>query len=208
MTSLRVCHLLAVACFSAGMSLPVGAQDAPAQDAPAQGGAWLDAQPVAAWNQQGAAVPKPTKIDGEPLASGRCASEVRPPEGPADTAVTTAGWTLVGPLQIFGDTSIVIGAVAADGMCRPLGYQAFLFVRGRFAGTLSPHPMNSRTDGMMNTVLLVSRDRVTATFARYEKDDPLCCPSRTTAVAYSVKRGAGGSTVLVESAQSAASPKP
>jgi hypothetical protein len=170
---------------------------------PDAGGAWLDATPITPWNQQGAAVPKPPTIDGEPIATGRCADQARPPEGPADKAVAMAGWTVVGPLQIFADTSVVLAASAADGMCRPLGYQAFVFVRGRLAGTLSPAPMNARTDGMLDTVQLFSRDRVMATFRRYGKDDPLCCPSRTTTVTYAVKRGTGGSTVVVESAVTA-----
>ena len=179
-----------------------------AQATPATDGTWLDASPVVAWNQQGAAVPKAPAAEGEPLSSGRCAFQVRPPEGPADTAVASAGWTLVGPLQVFGDTSVVTAATAADGMCRPLAYQGFVFVRGRFAGSMSPTVMNSRTDGMMNTVHLVSRDRVMATFTRYTKDDPLCCPSRTTSVTSSVKRGTGGSSLVVESVQTADSPKP
>ena len=179
-----------------------------AQGTPAQNGSWLDASPIAPWNQQGAAVPRPPAVEGESLSSGRCAFQVRPPEGPADTAVTSAGWTLVGPLQVFADTSVVLAAVAADGMCRPLAYQGLVFVRGRFAGSLSPTPMDSRTDGMLNSVQLVSRDRVMATFTRYEKDDPLCCPSRTSTATYSVKRGTGGSSVVVESVQTAVNPKP
>lgn len=199
MTHARLLGCLALAlCFTA-----TGAR---AQDAPA-GGAWLDASPVVAWNQQGSAVPAAPAAEGEPLSSGRCAFQVRTPEGPADLAVTKAGWTLAGPLQVFGDTSVVTAAVAADGMCRPLGYQGFVFVRGRFAGSLSPTPMTPRTDGMMNTVYLQSRDRVLATYTRYEKDDPLCCPSRTSTVTFAVKRGTGGSTLTVESLQTSANPK-
>jgi hypothetical protein len=194
---------LVIAC-----SLPALAGVTHVQPGSAAGGSWLDASPPAPWNVQGAAVPKAPVADGEPLSSGRCAFQVRPPEGPADTSVTTAGWTLVGPLQVFGDTSVVQAAVAADGMCRPLGYQAFVFVRGRFAGTLSPVTMNSRTDGMLATVQLVSRDRVIATFARYTQDDPLCCPSRTATVTFGVKRGTGGSTLTIEHVDTAANPRP
>lgn len=181
-------------------SPPVQAEAAP------PGGAWLDATPVVTWNQQGAAVPRPPAVDGPRLDSGRCADQSRPPETPADRAVTTAGWTLVGPLQVFGETSVVTAAAAGDGMCRPLGYQAFVFVRGRFAGTLSPQPMNSRTDGMANTVRLLSRDRVLAEFARYGADDALCCPSRTSQVVFSIKRSPGGSMVVVESVQTTPNP--
>ena len=163
---------------------------------------------MAAWNQQGSAIPEPPRIDGEALDGGRCAFQVRPPEGPADTAVTKAGWTLVGPLQVFADTSVVLAAVAADGMCRPLGYQGFVFVRGRFAGTLSPAPMASRTDGMIDAARLVSRDRIIVSYARYAKEDPLCCPSRTSTATFAIKRGTGGSLVTVESVTTSDNPKP
>jgi hypothetical protein len=199
---LRAVHaVVALAIASLPMSL-VAQSDAPS------GGAWLDASPVAAWNQQGAAIPTPPSIAGEPLATGRCAGQVRPPEGPADAAVAKAGWTLVGPLQVFADTSIVFAAVAADGMCRPLGYQGFVFVRGRLAGTLSPHPMQSRTDGMIDAARLVSRDRVIASYLRYSKDDALCCPSRTSTVTFGIKRGTGGSLLTVENATTGDNPKP
>ena len=45
----------------------------------------------------------------------------------------------------------------ADGMCRPLGYQFFLFVGDDFAGTLSPAPMDSRTDGGLSDLQLARR---------------------------------------------------
>jgi hypothetical protein len=175
-------------------------------EAPPADGAWLDATPVVAWNQQGAAVPKAPEIEGESLVTGRCADQSRPPETPADRALTAAGWTLVGPLQVFGETSLAGGAVAGDGMCRPLGYQVFVFVRGRFAGTVSPHPMNARTDGIANTAHLLSRDRVMVEFARYAKEDPLCCPSRQSQVTFAVKRSPGGSTLVVESVQTSPTP--
>ncbi len=40
--------------------------------------------------------------------------------------------------QRFGDGEVVLGRSGVDGMCRPLGYQGFVFVGGRFAGTLAP----------------------------------------------------------------------
>jgi hypothetical protein len=179
-----------------------------AQSLPAPGGAWLDASPGASWNQQGSAVPDPPRIDGDRLDGGRCAFQVRPPEGPADAAVSKAGWTLVGPLQVFGDTSVVLAAVSADGMCRPLGYQGFVFVRGRLAGTLSPGPMNSRTDGMIDAARLVSRDRIIVSYTRYAAEDPFCCPTRTSTATFTIKRGTGGSLLVVESVSTTQNPKP
>jgi hypothetical protein len=78
---------------------------------------------------------------------------------------------------------------AADGMCRPMSYQAFVFSNGSFVGTLSPVPMDSRTDGALSTFRLLDASRVQAEFARYTESDPLCCPSRISTVDYSVKGG-------------------
>ena len=185
------------------------ASTAVGQEPPAAGGSkWLEASPVVGWNQQGAAVPKPPSRDGESLKAGRCADQARPPEGPADAAITAAGWTLVGPLQVFGDTAVALGAVSADGMCRPLGLQGFVFVGSRFVGTLSPAPMDARTDGALQSVLATSRDRVTATFAGYKPDDPLCCPSRVLRVSYLIKRSPGGSVLVVEHVTPEGAPAP
>jgi hypothetical protein len=156
---------------------------------------------VPRWNVQGAAVPKPPVIDGVPLDTGRCAGQARPPETPGDRALTTAGWVLVGPLQLFGEVSVATAASAADGMCRPLGMQAFVFVRGRFAGTLSPHAMDSRTDGVVTDIRLLSRDRLLVTYARYASEDALCCPSRTSTATFGITRSPGGSVLAVESVQ-------
>lgn len=162
-------------------------------------GEWLDAIPVTRWNTQGAALPKPPAVEGEPLGSGRCAGQARPPDTPGDRALVTAGWQLVGPLQVFGDVSLATAAVAADGMCRPLGFQAFVFVRGRFAGTLSPHPMDARADGVVTDLRLLTRDRIVVTYARYAGEDALCCPSRTSTATFGITRSPGGSVLALES---------
>lgn len=52
-------------------------------------------------------------------------------------------------------------------MCRPRQYQAFVFVRGVFAGLLSPEMMGSRTDGALSQVFLQGNDRMTAEYVRY-----------------------------------------
>ena len=80
---------------------------------------------------------------------------------------------------------VVRGAANYDGMCRPRDYQDFVFVRGAFAGTLSPQPMDSRSDGAVNQVSVQS-GRVTGEYARYAPADPLCCPSRATSVVFEV----------------------
>jgi len=71
-------------------------------------------------------------------------------------------------------------------MCRPLTYQEFVFVRGVFAGTLSPGTMDSRADGSLNRVTLQGDRRLVAEYARYTRADALCCPSRTTSVVFEI----------------------
>jgi hypothetical protein len=61
---------------------------------------------------------------------------------------------------------------------------------------------------MMDSALLMSRDRVMATFRRYAADDALCCPSRRTTVTYAIKRSPGGSSLTVESMSTEAVSKP
>jgi len=95
--------------------------------------------------------------------------------------------------------SLVYGLTGHDGMCRPLGYQVFVFVEGQFAGTLSPAPMDSRTDGALeNIVWTASADgtvELSALFNRSSEGDPLCCPSRTSFVHYRIDRS--GQTPVV-----------
>ena len=71
-------------------------------------------------------------------------------------------------------------------MCRPVGYQQFVFVNGIFAGTISPNLMNSRADGFLFQTDIENPSRLKALFARYTKDDALCCPSRTSKVTYRI----------------------
>jgi len=78
-----------------------------------------------------------------------------------------------------------------DGMCRPLAYQIFVFADGRFAGTLSPVPMNSRTDGAAQTPELFG-STVRVAYSRYAPSDPLCCPSHVDTLGFRITRGAKG----------------
>ena len=103
-------------------------------------------------------------------------------------------------MQTYGDVTVVAAASAADGMCRPLGYQGFVFVNGRFAGTISPTPMNARTDGVADRVTLYSSALLAATYLRYAKDDPLCCPTRTSTVSFRINRDPTGPVLAPTSA--------
>ena len=109
---------------------------------------WLD-QPLANWNKARAPVPTAPAPE-EPLKAVASRCRLTPPAtGPAG-AIAAAGWL---PFNYFGqpitqdNMEIVGGMTGADGMCRPTQYNVFVFVAGRFAGTLSPALMTSREDG-------------------------------------------------------------
>lgn len=92
--------------------------------------------------------------------------------------------------------ALVTALTSVDGMCRPLGYQAFVFVGGKFAGTISPRPMDSRADGSSGQIHLSSTSTLTVGFVRYKPSDALCCPSRRQIVTYTIDR-AGARPLLV-----------
>ncbi|MGN6674021.1 MAG: LppP/LprE family lipoprotein [Thermomicrobiales bacterium] len=146
---------------------------------------WLDQQPLAAWNVAGAALPSAPAASGDPPTEARCATSSRQPAGPEDQALAGAGWALFGTTLRFGPTVVVQAMSAVDGMCRPRGYQAFVFMNGQFAGTLAPAPMNARADGSLGSITLAS-NQITGQFQRYSPADPLCCPSRISTVTYQV----------------------
>jgi hypothetical protein len=112
--------------------------------------------------------------------------------------VADAGWAPFGPAPRESGTVVILGMTAVDGMCRPLGFQAFMFVDGHFAGTLSPVPMDSRTDGVESRIELTGPADLTVEFSRYAATDPLCCPSGLSRVTYRIERpGPGSDPVLV-----------
>lgn len=175
-------------------------------DSVAIGSTWLDAKPLPAWNTSGAPLPKAPRGDGQSLKTGRCAELARKPTSASDRALMKAGWTLLGPLQVFDTTEVITAAAEGDGQCRAMGFQVFVFVDGRFAGTLSPEPMTDRFDGVMGEVRLSSPKSLTATVRRYGKDDPLCCPSRLGTVEYTLQPGPRGP--VVTATQATTSPTP
>ncbi len=156
--------------------------------------AWLDQTP-ANWNRPGASVPPAPAVEGAAQNLTRCGEVGRPSTLAADRAVRGAGWTLFGPAQLFAATTVVMAMANVDGMCRPLRYQAFVFVDGRFAGTLSPVPMDSRTDGALSIVRLFRANEMVAEFTRYAASDALCCPSRTSTVIFRIEPGSRGPVV-------------
>ena len=159
-------------------------------------GAWLDDQAVT-WNTAGMAVPAP--VQRQSNVDPRCAQQARPAETDEDRAVEAAGWTLFANYTAGWGIKIVNGLAGYDGMCRPIQYQGFVFVDGKLAGTLSPTPMNSRTDGALSRTAFFGPDSITATYVRYTDKDPLCCPSANSMAVYKIERTEGGPVLTRES---------
>ena len=184
--------ILSAATLVATMSL------APVPASASADGSWIDA-PLQSWNSPGMVVPAapPPDFPVDP----RCAAQDRPPETAQDQQVAAAGWTLFAPYRGGWGINIVAGLVGYDGMCRPFTYQMFVFVDGAFAGTLSPEPMASRTDGAGRfEEFFDGSGRLNATFARYKDTDPLCCPSAQSQVQYRVDRTPTGPVLVPVSA--------
>lgn len=156
-------------------------------------GSWLDGNTN--WNQAGASIPQAPEPEGGSNLSN-CEQSIRQATLPEDDLVKAAGWMLTGAAQTYNGTTVVTGMADADGMCRPLSYQVFVFTDGKFSGTLSPTPMDSRTDGSVFNVNLYREGYIGASFNRYAPEDPLCCASRESRIFYQVQTQ-GNSTVLV-----------
>jgi hypothetical protein len=161
--------------------------------APAQ--SWLD-RPLSNWNSPGRVVPSPVlapQDEAVPEVAKRCTLPMlRNTLG--ERALADAGWV---PFHMFDrqivqrDVEVIGGLAGADGMCRPAGFNVFVFVNGRLAGTLSPDVMVSRTDGSIGGgIRLGADDAIVADFSRFAREDPLCCPSRRVTVAYRIDRTA------------------
>jgi hypothetical protein len=171
---------------------PVAAQTAPA------GGAWMDITPLPVWNQPGAAIPAaPAGGNLDP----RCQATERQPETNEDRAVAAAGWRLYGESEAGWGTRLIWGLSGYDGMCRPMGFQVHVFLNERFVGTLAPQPMNSRSDGALQSTALTApipgaAGRIAATYSRFTAQDALCCPSSTTEVQFRIQLGPQGANAI------------
>jgi LppP/LprE lipoprotein len=157
-------------------------------------GDWLEASTPVNWNAPGSPVPAapPASADIDP----RCAAQERPPESPEEEQVVAAGWRLFNAARVGWGLRVIDGLVDYDGMCRPNQFQGFVFADGQFAGTISPAPMDSRTDGAGRVQDVRGGQEITAQYVRYTPADPLCCPSSMFFVQFSVDRG-GDAPVLV-----------
>jgi predicted secreted protein len=156
-------------------------------------GSWLDG-PRTNWNQAGLEIPQAPPM--EPALDPRCPSQLEPPSTPEGDMLTAKGWTVFGN-DIAGEgVRAVKGLSGYDGMCRPMGFQEFVFVDGMFAGTISPVLMNSRDDGVGGIDRVLGPDSIHARFLRYGPGDPLCCASGSADVTYKIDRS-GPAPLLV-----------
>jgi len=147
---------------------------------------WLDDKPLPSWSERSRAILQTEKIGQSELA--RCRNVIRPATLPVDGLLTKYNWTLVGDAQVFGKATAVTVAQGFDGMCRPRGFQTLVFVGNLVAGTLSPGPMDSRTDGSLTNVKLLSEASLVADYIRYKGTDALCCPSKINRVTFKIER--------------------
>lgn len=151
---------------------------------------WLE-RPLVNWNRESGRLPRlpqPSAALAESADTKRCRQQVRQPASAAERALARRGWAMYGPVYSYDLTRIVTALSGFDGMCRPLGFQAFVYWEGRYAGTLSPVPMDSRTDGSLTDIHLSSATNISVDFARYKESDALCCPSRISSVVYNLRR--------------------
>jgi hypothetical protein len=152
---------------------------------------WLD-RPLVAWSEApGPVPPARAGTESQGALERRCGSSSLS-ASPAADAVRKAGWA---PFLHF-DRAIartdleVIGGMtaAATPGCEPTMFNLFVFVGGKFAGTISPMVMGQGRDGVVGAVRVTGTDALTAEFARYTTKDTECCPSSRVRVTYRIER--------------------
>jgi hypothetical protein len=162
---------------------------------------WLDAK-MKQWNRAGGSIPKVKQPFGEADIKdlkNRCDASRQSPD-PASAEVRTVaarGWKVFQSQSDFHGVVVVSAQQDYDGMCRPIGYQDFVFVNGVFAGTLSPKSMDARSDGASVTISFPGDGKLSAEFVRYAVRDPLCCPSRISEATYEIQMVAGKPVVVL-----------
>jgi len=175
------------------------AADVSAQAAPG----WLD-RAMTAWNQSAARVPTAQAgVDAHAALERRCGSSALATSTTAD-AIRKAGWVpfLHQDRSIARDDLEVIGGMtAASPGCEPTVFNLFVFVAGRFAGTVSPMVMTQNRDGVAGAVRITGADALTAEFARYTATDTECCPSSRVRVTYRIDRTGARPTLVATDAR-------
>jgi hypothetical protein len=164
----------------------------------AEGSGWLD-RPLTNWNRPGAALPRAPEGRSGVDVLKRCPPTGSQPSSASARQLNAAGWVPFLPLDreiVQGDIEILAGMLDADGMCRPMGYQLFVFVGGAFAGTLSPQLMDSRADQSSGPLRLLQDGVIQVDFSRFTSSDALCCPSAHVAVRFTIDRQHGAPLVV------------
>ena len=158
-------------------------------------GAWLDG-PISNWNAAGMAVPTAPPADFVPP-DGLCApgGDVSSTATPEERLLDASGWKRIRTEAQWWGSVLVSAQQSVDGMCRPMQYQWFVFVDGMLAGTLSPQPMDSRTDGG-GWVEALRRNGLDAHYSRYAPSDALCCPSGQVTVRFEIERTDAGPVLV------------
>lgn len=213
---LAVCCVLVVGSSLAQTSPPASAQIAPVSHAsrgPSQdmalggtigglrvtiaddSGAWLEDTAPTNWNTPGMDLPAAPPPVGN--TDPRCTTQERGSESPEEDQVVAAGWRIYDVAWVGWNLRLVNGLSGYDGMCRPLAFQSFVFADGQLAGTISPTTMASRSDGSGRVVSVRGPDKLSGSFVRYTSTDPLCCPSSTFTVAFTVDRGSPDGPLLI-----------
>jgi heat shock protein HslJ len=151
-------------------------------------GSWLD-RPIVNWNEKSRQLPAPIAPVNSEEINLRCPNLVRQVEAPYEREIVDAGWLLFGPVQSFGVTKVVMAMSGADDLCHPAGYQAFVYIGNKYAGTLSPESMLLSTSGALTNIRLLSSNTIAAEFARYREHDAPCCPTRVSYVTFEILEG-------------------
>ena len=167
---------------------------------PDQPKSWLDVTNRTAlkpWNRPGHSVPA---VPRGAFLEKFCRSGIYKAQTTEEKLVENAGWFLIAASLASNGVAVVGGHAFSDGMCRPTQYQYFVFVRGIYAGTLSPVLMSSRTDGALSESQFTEKDRIQATFSRYSDRDSLCCPSHVSEAEFVIRDVNGRPVVLFDKA--------
>jgi LppP/LprE lipoprotein len=192
-----------VGAMASGRSLTIASPVA-SPTAPVFEPSWLD--DASNWNQAGAALPSAPPQEGSNLPYCTESSAWREAALPEDEAVESAGWKIYGAAQVFGSTTVVTAMANADGMCRPMDYQAFVFQDGQFVGTLSPNAMAARAEASLARYDLYGEGEILATFNRYTTNDAFCCPSGESLVFYRIEPQ-GEASILIPELPASTTPK-
>jgi hypothetical protein len=99
------------------------------------------------------------------------------------------------------DIEVIGGMTDATPGCEATSFNLFVFVGGRFAGTVSPAQMTSSRDGVAGAVRITGADTITVEFARYRPGDAECCPSSRERMNYRIEKTGAGPTLVATGAR-------